>query len=464
MNDINEKRFREIVIELIDENPFAIRAVLKILDIVVTAGIPTLAVTCESHPRLLVSLEFLKKYCRDDQQVKAVICHEFLHVLLRHTETRGAFSAAKHMAFDAVINAIIHRQYGAAYSSMMSNYYAEAQDLTKLLRPMNAQERASYARQQSDQRFGLPQWVHTWDALYKGRLVVDDIEALIVDMKNIGGADGLEDDAGSGLFKLKTGLPEGLDNLLGDHENIGKPLPEGLRDALEEALRQMDGSGIWHSPKSRGVGANPYETLLTAHNDPMRNWERKTLEILKRHLSPDRHSRARRLEEAAAHIPVLSPKDRRAFMRALWAPFLPDAEWNTQQPKREGTAQVYLDVSGSMCAEMPTLIALLGRLLCYIRRPFWAFSDGVAPAVIEQGQLKARSTGGTNMTCVLEHIAKTRPAAAVIVSDGHIETLDPRLVARIAGTRLHVLVTRGGSTEELRRAGLSYTRLRRISA
>ena len=121
--------------------------------------------------------------------------------------------------------------------------------------------------------------------------------------------------------------------------------------------------------------------------EPMRRWERKTLEILKQHVSPDEAfaggfawnrrssvSRCCRRGTAApscalsGHLPGLRPS------------------WRTQQPKREGTVQVYLDVSGSMSAEMPVVIALLGRLSRYIRRPFWAFSDEVAPAIIEHGQ------------------------------------------------------------------------------
>jgi hypothetical protein len=194
----------------------------------------------------------------------------------------------------------------------------------------------------------------------------------------------------------------------------------------------------------------------------MRRWERKTLEILKQHLSPDEHSRGIRLEQTEFHVPVLSPGDRRAFMRAQWAPFLPEAEWRTQQPKRKGTAQVYLDVSGSMSAEMPVVIALLGRLSRYIRRPFWAFSDVVAPAFIEHGQLIAQTTGGTSLACVLEHVAQTRPVSAVIVTDGYIENLDRRLVMKASTTRLHVVVTRDGSPKELLKAGLSYTQLDKV--
>ena len=82
---MSEARFRDLLIELIDENPFAIRAVLKIIDTEFTCNVPTLAVTCEDRPRLLVNLKFVQQHCTTDDHVKAVICHEFLHVLLRHT-------------------------------------------------------------------------------------------------------------------------------------------------------------------------------------------------------------------------------------------------------------------------------------------------------------------------------------------------------------------------------------------
>jgi hypothetical protein len=71
---------------------------------------------------------------------KALLFHEFLHVVLRHTEARREFTPERHLALDAVINAIIHRQLGEAYSSMMAEYYGGASGLTKLLRPMTRGE------------------------------------------------------------------------------------------------------------------------------------------------------------------------------------------------------------------------------------------------------------------------------------------------------------------------------------
>ena len=124
---------------------------------------------------------------------------------------------------------------------------------------------------------------------------------------------------------------------------------------------------------------------------------------------------------------------------------------------------MYLDVSGSMNAEMPLVVALLGRLSRWIRRPFWAFSTEVVPAVIEGGVLKAGTSGGTSLACVLEHVERTRPSCAVIVTDGYVEQIPKRRLAALARTtRLHAIVTRDGNPAQLRDAGLAYSQLGRL--
>jgi hypothetical protein len=447
------QRFRTLLAELVDENPFAIRAVLKILKVEFTERVPTMAVTREQRPRLLVNLKFVKEHCAADDHVKAVICHEFLHVILCHTEDKRALTPARHLAFDAVINAIIHRTFGPSFSSMMEEYYAKVDDIGRMLRPMNREELLWI----ENSRNKPPDWALAWKALYDGLLVADDIEAL---------AERLENSARSrkriGPFVL---APSGLDSIsrcLGNHDDLGRPLPDELRDALEQSMREMNGSGVWRSPRSRGVATNPYEALFVAKDEPMRRWRNRTLELLKRHLEPDRSSLTREDVQQEYLMPVLSPRDRRAFVRSLWTPFIPEAAWSATIPKRAATANVYLDVSGSMYSEMPQIIALLGRLSRCIRRPFWAFSDCVAPAVIKNGQLVASTTGGTSMACVLEHLARTRPATAIVITDGYIERLCPLLVKNAAGVRLHALVTRDGSPAELRRAGIPYTQLEKV--
>ncbi len=436
MTPMTPERFLDVLRELVDENPFAIRAVLRILRVEFTGDVPTLAVTCEARPRLLVNPAFVAEHCRREEHVKAVVCHEFLHVLLRHTEGPPP-DEARHLALDAVINAIVHRELGWCASDMMSRYYARARGPMRLLRPPTDGELARCRRSDA------PAWMSAWPALYEGRLVADDVEALARD-----------------LAVPRDVLPR----LLGDHGHLGRAPAGPLRDALEKALAQMNGAGIWRSPRSRGAGASPYEALVSASDERLVRWQRSTLAVLRRHLAPDPRSRATEDRPRDHHLPVLSPGDRRAFLRSLWDPFLPEAAWGAAAPRKVGSAQVYLDVSGSMCAEMPLVIALLARLARFVRRPFWAFSDEVAPAVIEGGQLRTRTTGGTSLACVLEHVARTRPRAAVIVTDGYVERLDPEAVRAVRATRLHALVTRDGNPSALHRAGLPYTQLERLPA
>ena len=436
---MNAEYFHALYQELIEENPFAVRAVLKVLQVEFTETVPTLAVTCETRPRLLVNLAFLKKHCRTDQHVKAVICHEFLHVLLRHTERIAAFSPAEHVAFDAVINAIIHRELGDDYSEFMSRYYAKEKGVRRLLRPPTRTERTPDFGSRSP-------LMRAWVSLYNGLLIADDIADLARD-----------------ILDVKT-VPSTGTVLIGGHDHtefVGE-LPEVLQEALDQALKSMNGCGIWRSPKERGVGANAYRAAIPGVSQGVQRWRRETLEVLRRHLLPD--PKAVRHDTRPLHftVPVLSPGDRRATLRALWSPLLPEALWSTEQRLRSGTAQVYLDVSGSMNAEMPLIIGLLARLGSFIHKPLWAFSDVVAKAEIVNGRLLADTTGGTSMACVLEHIAETRPAAAVVVTDGYIETLSPGLLAGVRGTRLHVIVTRDGSPAMLHRAGISYSQLSRL--
>jgi len=436
---MNAEYFHALYQELIEENPFAVRAVLKVLRVEFTETVPTLAVTCETRPRLLVNLAFLKKHCRTDQHVKAVICHEFLHVLLRHTERIAAFSPAEHVAFDAVINAIIHRELGADYSEFMSRYYAKEQGVRQLLCPPTISLDSRALRSRSPIK-------RAWYALYEGYLIADDIA-----------------DLAGAVLDVKT-VPSTGTVLIGghDHTEFVSELPEVLQETLDQALKSMNGSGIWRSPNGRGVGANAYRTAIPGVSEGVQRWRRETLEVLRRHLVPD--PKAVRHDTRPLHftVPVLSPGDRRATLRALWSPLLPEALWSTEQRLRSATAQVYLDVSGSMSAEMPLIIGLLARLGSFIRKPLWAFSNVVVKAAIVNGRLLADTTGGTSMACVLEHIAETRPAAAVVVTDGYIETLSPGLLAGVRGTRLHVIVTRDGSPAMLHQTGISYSQLSRL--
>ena len=56
---------------------------------------------------------FIEQYdIAEEEHVKAVLLHEFLHVLLNHTGEYEVANPAVNLALDAVINHIIHRSCG----------------------------------------------------------------------------------------------------------------------------------------------------------------------------------------------------------------------------------------------------------------------------------------------------------------------------------------------------------------
>lgn len=434
-----------LVRELIDENHFACRALLQVVSVDWSQDVPTAAVTCGEHPRMKVNPEFVAQHCSTDAELKALLMHEFLHVLLRHTEGSGPASEEQHIAWDAVINAIIHRSMGPAYSALMSRYYANEKGLRLLLRPPQPGEKPG----------GSSKREHTlltavWRGLYEaGTLVADDIEDVARDLK-----------------RARRLEPNTV--LLGNHDATDGASPQDppdgpVREALERALSTVNGSGIWRSPRTASLAAEL--TALRQRQDKhadIRRWRSEAMVVLRRHLSPDARAARQLRAEAEYRLPVLGSADRRAFTRALWSPLIPEATWLHNVPVGRGSAQVYLDVSGSMSDEMPHIVALLAQLRGLIRRPFWAFSNEVVPARIEGGRLIARTSGGTSMLCVLQHVAKTRPSAAVVVTDGWIEAITREDAKAAGSTRLHAIVTRQGSPYALSQAGIPYTQLRKV--
>jgi hypothetical protein len=441
-----DERFDNVLLELIEENPLAVRPVLKILRRRFTEDVSTLAVTLTDPPELLINPNFVQEHCKTEEHLKAVLFHEFLHVILGHTMRFKEVSRVQNVALDAAINAIIFRQCGPEYASLFAEYYAEQTGVAKLLRPRSDKEKLETQKRLAFGSDTRTQLERSWDALYEGKLVSDDVLEL---------AETLAAQGEAVLTKGKV--------LIGNHEGVGVPVSGALADAVEEALRQMNGSGIWRAPNGHGVGAYEYRPVFTAADEKLDRWKAQTLNALRKALIPDPRSTLIEHRESFHRLPVLSPKDRRAFLRASWSPFIPEADNASSAEFPLGYANVYLDVSGSMDAEMPLIVSLLNQVRKAIRMPFWAFSTTVSPARIESGRLETASTGGTSMSCVLAHLAKTKPSCAVVFTDGYIEAVDRQMLNNCSGTRLTAIVTRDGNPSALHKAGIPYIQLEKLS-
>lgn len=429
---MTESHFRAILAEMIDENPLACRALLRLADLEFTDQVDTLAVTLAAQPRLLVNLGFVRQHCRDETHIRAVLLHEFLHVLLNHVERFTHVDDGLNWALDVVINALIHRFFGPTYSSFMSTYYTHAQGPARLLRPMKAQEPLA----------DLGPLADIWRGVYAGSLVTDDLIQI---------ADSLRP---SGFV-----LPPDR-TLLGQHPLAADAgLADETRRALLDTLHSLNGGGIWRSGRAPGMGDTTFWRALPAQDERQARWERTAWRALRQCLTPDPRAPTGTHLPRSILLPILNPRDRRGFVHSQWHPLLTDMVWETTERRPEGSVRVYLDVSGSMDAELQALVNLLWRLRVAIRQPFWAFTDAVAPATFDQGRLKTTSSGGTSINCVLRHIATTRPGKALIITDGYIERCQPRLLAALRGQTLIAIVSRHGSPAELERAGIPVMQL-----
>jgi hypothetical protein len=458
---ITENYFKSILADLIDENPIACRGVLAISEVEFTEEIPTLAMTLSERPRLCVNLDFANKHCKTEEHLKAVIIHEFLHVLLGHTEKFKRVTRSLSIALDAVINSIIHRTLGSSYSGMMSSFYRDSKGVMRLLRPVTK-------RDKSKNQTGEPHFVELWSAVYDGKFVVDDLLDIAEQVKN--GITNGDANRGETVSEVTGEENCGADHkdckeiFLGNHDPASEQgeLPETLEKKLQETLASMNGGGIWRNPRDHGVGRKAYPTGSSAKSMETRHWETTAIKALKECITPDRHSVRTKTVDQQSSLPVLNEGDRRGFMRSLWSPLLPEIVWSNKKNMPEGTTQIYLDVSGSMNREMERLVSLIWKLRRFIREPFWAFSDSVEQAVIKGGRLETNTSGGTSMNCVLRHIAETRPGKAVVITDGYIEKCSRSLLKQLNAQQMYAIVSRDGSPAELKRARIPYVQLERF--
>lgn len=478
--EITKDHFMALLAELIDENPLACQSILRIAGIEFDSEIQTLAMTLQGKPKLLINLDFIRDHCDSEPHVKALVVHEFLHVILNHTENFKDMTDNLNLALDAVVNAIIHRMLGPEYSDMMSQYYSKVTGRHCFLRPMAKEELGGW-KGDSDTFY------EAWKKLYRGELVVDDIleivemldedikkdniknkmKKLIKEREELWRSLGMGKDDKPDSVKNNGDIEEYFENkpvYLGNHEGMFEKTKETeltseVKKAIEKTMRSMNGNGIWRSPKDRGVGAHEYRTVITGKDEKMTLWERTAWEALRRCIIPDPHSVVHDIQAETIRLPVLNERDKRGFLRAMWNPLLLDVTWSVFERKPLGSTQVYLDVSGSMHAEMSRIIGLLIRLRNYIRNPFWAFSDEVTIAKIEKGQLKTSTSSGTSINAVLRHLAETRPGRAVIITDGYIEPCIPDLLKSIGNQTIYSIISRDGSTAEIARAGIPYVQL-----
>ncbi|MBK6774088.1 MAG: hypothetical protein IPG78_18495 [Ignavibacteria bacterium] len=93
-----------------------------------------MAVSLSSKPVLKINRAFCNNFLLTENDVKTVLLHEFLHVLMLHTEKYKICDPLLNIALDAIINAVIYRYKGIEYAGFFARYY-KWEYLSFLLRP-----------------------------------------------------------------------------------------------------------------------------------------------------------------------------------------------------------------------------------------------------------------------------------------------------------------------------------------
>ena len=424
-----ENAVRNIIADMAEEDPFACQALFRITEVEFTKDVPTLAVSLASRPTLFVNREFLDGHAQSEEDVKAVLMHEFLHVVLQHTEKFTSNTPLLNIALDAVINAIIHRTHGEAYSDFFRRFY-RPEGLQILLRTWETADKVTTDR-----------WQALHQKVYSGAIAADDLLELFQSMCRH-----------RYLVKIQ---------LIGGHDRWGNPVSEENRKLLEGILERMDGTGIWNKPRDPGRADMMQRESRRREKMRMRDWNRDTLRILEKCLLPDRSSH--RETASPLRLPILSPGDRKSFAGLRSGGFIPFSEHATVKRRPADSVNVYLDVSGSMSQEIDRLLSMLEGFREHIRKPLWVFSDQVDPAVFRNGRIEYRSTGGTSISCVFDHIRENRFRRSLIVTDGYIEYIRPEMLRGIDLGGLRVLLSSMGQGAAFEGKGITYHQLKFIA-
>lgn len=430
--DWTEKQIKYIVAELAEENPLACQALYRIAEIQFSSDVPTMAVSLEENPRLYINLNFCKEHLRTEYDVKTILIHEFLHVLLGHTKRYTETSLLLNIATDAVINAIIHRTFGTLYSNFFRRFYGK-NNIAFLLRPPDDEKiRLKKEKISAENLIGLK---HGHLQVYNGTLCADDLNELLESLRIIQSADDI-------IF-------------LGDHS--GKSISKENSNLLDGIIKKIKPGLIWG--KTRGTAAALEEReIKQIQTVTLSRWKQQTYRILQKCLI-GQQGHQQKWQQRDMILPVLNTKDRRAMARFFTSRAIPLVQHATVFPEPVGSASIYLDVSGSMDKEIKQLMALLYLFRGTIQYPLWVFSNDVYPARFRYGKLLYKTSHGTSIQCVFEHLRKHAIQKCLILTDGYFETIRPEDLHGLDRQNIHFLLSAEGSSNKIVSADFSFHQL-----
>lgn len=389
---------------------------LQLLSIEITQSVPTAAVTVGRRSRLLINPRFVAERCRTDAHLSMLVMHELYHVLLGHTRLYRRPDLVANWAFDCIVNAQLCRQYPSAeYTSFFSAGAAPDGPWSLIGPPPGWPDAPRYAANALGE-------VH--------RRLYDDTGVTTAELFAL-------------LVRFDVVIdPADAERLLGNHADEAEGTVHADPDLLAEIQRAATHLSRLEESRGAGDGAEPFwGHSKLRRNSGVRRAVRALLQAAARGEAGGRPTRG--LVESVVLTPIPQAGDRRAQLQRLlgvqplwWAGQALQPGW-----QRCGQITVYLDVSGSMTARLPVLLDTLRACADLVRWPLMGFSTEVHPlsrADLADGRF--RTTGGTDIACVAEHILATGVHRAVVITDGVVREVPASLLQRLQRNAVRVCV------------------------
>lgn len=397
----------ERILDAFPSGSYALSGLLRLMDIVESTSVPTAAVECRIQPRLLMNPEFVAKHANTPEKLLMLVMHELHHVLLGHTTLFPRPTQVLNFVFDAVINGLVCRMFsGEEHTSFFTDYYSADAFPVCLLRPPpgwpgNPVTAGGIAALPEPQR-GLVSEVHT--ALYS---------AAGASYQEVYGA----------LPKLLCAQAIGKIPLLGGHQGDG--IADGGLEHWSPVLFDIVRGIVeqWPQPPDPIRGRSLADVLNATSVQPARSpTSRGVLRGLIRKvagLSGAGVVRRVRVDEVEVSTPIPSLSRRSVVLRALGhEPMLHAGQARMRRTLRAGErVHVYLDVSGSMDQVKGPLYGAVLDCQAFVQPTVHLFSTEVADiSLAELRRGVCKSTGGTDISCVAEHMAEHRVRRALLIS------------------------------------------------
>ena len=408
MNTIEEQ-----VLDCFPSGSYALSALLRLVDIVESDQVPTAAVECRIQPRLLINPDFVNRHANTPERLLMLVMHELHHVLLGHTTLFKTVTNTDNFVFDCVINAVISRMFPQdEHLSFLTDFYSDKAFPECLLRPP--------ARWNGNIVKALPRAICDLPGKYHGevaevyRSLYSETGITYQEIHDI--LPRLLDDDAVTLAPLLGGHDKDGTNK-GDLDNRSPVLFDIVRSIVEE----------WPQPPDP-IRGRSLADIIESETISMRSLpsNRQILRgILMKVADKNGYGRIRQCGDSSMVTPTPIPVfDRRStVLRALGADplFYTGSITHRRRIPLGDRVHVYVDVSGSMDGIKDIIYGALIDCREWLHPTVHLFSTAISD-VSHQEICKGivKSTFGTDVVCIAEHMKANKVRRACIITDGWV--------------------------------------------